>query len=155
MQEEARAREQEAAHGGGRFKTSGADIRSKVAAISANSGKHPVSAMCGVLGVPRSTYYWAISHPEPERADDPIAGDVVRIYEDNRRKYGAPKIKRALAREGIVASRRRIKRIMNQKACSAPTPARSANPVPPRRARRRRPTSSTASSTATRPIPTS
>lgn len=71
--------------------------------------------MCGVLGAPRSTYYWAISHPEPERADDPIAGDVVRIYEDNRRERGAPKIKRALAREGIVASRRRIKRIMNQK----------------------------------------
>ena len=102
-------------HGGGCFKTSGADIRSKVASISANSGKYPVSAMCGVLGVPRSTYYWAISHPEPGRADDPIAGDVVRIYEDNRREYGAPKIKRALAREGIVASRRRIKRIMNQK----------------------------------------
>ena len=51
--------------------------------------------MCGVLGAPRSTYYWAISHPEPERADDPIAGDVVRIYEDNRRERGAPKIKRA------------------------------------------------------------
>ena len=71
--------------------------------------------MCGVPGVPRSTYYWAISHPEPERADDPIAGDAVRIYGDNRREYGAPKIKRALASEGIVASRRRIKRIMNQK----------------------------------------
>lgn len=71
--------------------------------------------MCGVLGVPRSTYYWAISHPEPERADDPIAGDVVRIHEDNRREYGAPKTKRALAREGIVVPRRRIKRIMNQK----------------------------------------
>lgn len=71
--------------------------------------------MCGVLGVPRSTYYWALSHPEPERADDSIAGDVVRIYEDNRRERGAPKIKCALAREGVVASRRRIKRIMNQK----------------------------------------
>lgn len=59
--------------------------------------------MCGVLGAPRSTYYWAISHPEPERADDPIAGDVVRIYEGNRRERGAPKVKRALAREGIVA----------------------------------------------------
>lgn len=56
-----------------------------------------------------------ISHPESERADDPIAGDVVRIYEDSRRERGAPKIKRALAREGVVASRRRIKRIMNQK----------------------------------------
>lgn len=71
--------------------------------------------MCGVLGAPRSTYYWAISHPEPEHADDLIAGDVVRIYEDNRRERGAPKIKRALAREGIAAPRRWIKRIMNQK----------------------------------------
>ena len=68
--------------------------------------------MCGVLGAPRSTYYWAISHPGPERTDaPPLAGDVVRIYEDRRREYGAPKIKRALAREGIVASKRRIKRM--------------------------------------------
>lgn len=64
---------------------------------------------------PVHVYYWAISHPKPERADDPIAGDAVRIYGNNRREYGAPKIKRALASEGIVASRRRIKRIMNQK----------------------------------------
>lgn len=71
--------------------------------------------MCGVLGVPRATYYWMLSHPEPEPADDPIAADVVRIYEGNRREYGAPKIKRALAKEGVVASRRRIKRIMDQK----------------------------------------
>lgn len=49
------------------------------------------------------------------RGRPPIAGDVVRIYGNNRREYGAPKIKRALAREGIMASRRRIKRIMNQK----------------------------------------
>lgn len=75
--------------------------------------------MLGVLGAPRSTYYWAISHPEPERAEDPIAGDVVRIYEDNRRERGAPKIKRALAREGIVAPRRRIKRTMNQKGLAS------------------------------------
>ena len=52
---------------------------------------------------------------EPERAEDPIAGDVIRICENNCREYGEPKIKRALAREGIVASRHRIKRMMNQK----------------------------------------
>lgn len=71
--------------------------------------------MCGVLGVPRATYYWMLSHPGPEPADDPIAADVVWIYGGDRREYGAPKIKRALARESIVAPRRRIKRIMNQK----------------------------------------
>ena len=71
--------------------------------------------MCGALGVPRATYYWMVSRPEPEPADDPIAADVVRVYEANRREYGAPKIKRALAKEGVVASRRRIKRMMDQK----------------------------------------
>ena len=69
--------------------------------------------MCGVLGVPRSTYYWAISHPEPEPANDPIAADVVWIY------GGPPRIRRpedkARAGEGgHRVPRRRIKRIMNQ-----------------------------------------
>lgn len=71
--------------------------------------------MCGVLGVPRATYYWMLRHPEPEPEEDPIADDVVRVFEENRREYGAPKMKMALAKEGIVASRRRIKRIMDQK----------------------------------------
>ena len=35
----------------------------------------PDIAQCGIPGVPRSTYYWMIEHPETERAD-PIAGDV-------------------------------------------------------------------------------
>lgn len=85
----ARAREREAAHGGGRFETSGAVIRSKVAVIGANSGKYPVSAMCGALGVPRATHYWMASRPDPEPADGPIAADAVRVYEANRCEYGA------------------------------------------------------------------
>ena len=32
--------------------------------------------MCGVLGVPRATYYWMLRHPEPEPEEDPIADDV-------------------------------------------------------------------------------
>lgn len=44
--------------------------------------------MCGVLGVPRATYYWMLSHPGPEPADDPMAADVVWIY------GGPPRIRR-------------------------------------------------------------
>ena len=46
--------------------------------------------MCGVLGMPRATYYWMLSHPGPEPADDPIAADVVWIYGG-----GPPRIRRA------------------------------------------------------------
>ena len=82
--------------------------------IAANAGRYPVSAQCRILGVPRATYYWMASHPERERPRDPISDDVVRAFEEGFREYGAPKIKRVLERRGIVASRRRITRIMRE-----------------------------------------
>ncbi len=82
--------------------------------IAANAGRYPVSAQCRILGVPRATYYWMLAHPEAERPRDPITDDVVRAYEEGFREYGAPKIKRMLERRGIVASRRRISRIMRE-----------------------------------------
>lgn len=47
------ARESQAAHGGRSFKTSGADIRTKVMVIAANADRYPVSAQCEILGVAR------------------------------------------------------------------------------------------------------
>ena len=82
--------------------------------IAANAGRYPVSAQCRMLGVPRSTYYWMLAHPERERPRDPISDDVARAFEEGFREYGAPKIKRVLERRGIVASRRRITRIMHE-----------------------------------------
>ena len=66
--------------------------------IRANAAKYPISAQCRILGVPRSTYYWMVEHPEVERAD-PIAGDVRAIWRDSRQRYGARKIKAALGRK--------------------------------------------------------
>lgn len=83
--------------------------------IAANAGRYPVSAQCRILGVPRSTYYWMLAHPEAEPGPDPIEQDVVDAFESNRREYGAPRIKRVLAKKGVIASRRRITRIMKAK----------------------------------------
>ena len=52
-------------------------------------------------GVPRSTYYWMIEHPEAERVD-PIAGDVRAVRRDGHERCGAGKIKAALERRGVV-----------------------------------------------------
>ena len=43
-------------------------------------------------GVPRSTYYWMIEHPEAGRVD-PIAGDVHAVRRDGHERCGAGKIK--------------------------------------------------------------
>ena len=55
--------------GGGRFRTSGAGIRTKAGVIRANAARYPISAQCRIPDVPRSTYYWMTGHPGTERAD--------------------------------------------------------------------------------------
>ena len=82
--------------------------------IRANASRYPISAQCRILGVPRSTYYWMIEHPEAERVD-PIAGDVHAIWRDSHERYGARKIKAALERRGVTASGRRIVDIMKRR----------------------------------------
>ena len=48
------------------FKTSSADFRTKVNAIKANAHKYSVSAMCKVLNIPRSTYYYKVKQKTEE-----------------------------------------------------------------------------------------
>jgi len=85
--------------GGGRFRTSGAGIRTKAGVIRANAARCPISARCGIPDVPRPTCYWMTGRPGTERAD-PIAGDVRAVRRDGRERYGAGKIKAALERKG-------------------------------------------------------
>ena len=59
-----------------------------------------------------------IEHPETERAD-PIAGDVHAIWRDSRERHGARKIKAALERKGVTASRRRIGNIMHEQGMTS------------------------------------
>ena len=86
--------------------------------ILANAARYPISARCGIPGVPRSACYWMAGHPGTERAD-PIAGDVRAVRRDGRERYGARKIKAALERRGVTASRRRIGGIMCERGMRA------------------------------------
>ena len=64
--------------------------------------------------------------PGTERAD-PIAGDVRAVRRDGRERYGAGKIKAALERRGVTASRRRIGGIMCEQGMRARTRADGPN----------------------------
>ena len=95
--------------------------------IRANASRYPISAQCRILGVPRSTYYWMIEHPEAGRVD-PIAGDVHAIWRDSHERYGARKIKAALERRGVTASRRRIVNIMKRRGMTSAYARRTFKP---------------------------
>ena len=87
--------------------------------IAANAGRYPVSAQCRILGVPRSTYYHMLANPPAPPAPDPIEPDVLGAFGASRGGYGARRLKVALARSGITASRRRICRILRQNGLSS------------------------------------
>lgn len=87
--------------------------------IAANADRYPASAQCEILGVPRSTYYCLRSRPEPPPAPDPVEPDVLAVHAESKGRYGARKAKASLERRGVVASRRRISRIMREDGLSS------------------------------------
>ena len=69
--------------------------------------------------MPRSTYYYLRSRPEPPPAPDPVEPDVLAVHAESKGRYGARKVKASLERRGVVASRRRISRIMRENGLSS------------------------------------
>lgn len=87
--------------------------------IAANADRYPVSARRGILGVPRSTYYYLRSRPGLPPAPDPVEPDVLAVHAESKGRYGARKVKASPGRRGVVASRRRISRIMRENGLSS------------------------------------
>lgn len=79
--------------------------------IKANTHKYSVSAMCEVLQIPRSTYYYEAKE-KPDESE--LVAAIVDIFRASRNNYGTRKIKVKLVEVNIIASRRRIGRIMKQ-----------------------------------------
>ncbi|MFT9495882.1 IS3 family transposase [Anaerosolibacter sp.] len=93
------------------FKASSADLRTKVNVIKNNSHKYSVSALCKVLQISRSTYYYEAKEKLDESS---LATAIIDIFKASRNNYGTRKIKIELAKRNYHISRRRIGRIMKQ-----------------------------------------
>lgn len=76
--------------------------------------KYSISAMCRVLKIARSTYYYESKFKVV--AKDPMTDIVVKIFKESRNNYGTRKIKKQLLKlkSPINLSRRRIGRIMKE-----------------------------------------
>lgn len=79
--------------------------------IKANALKYSVSAMCRVLQVNRSTYYYEAKQKPDESG---LSSEIAEIFRTSRNNYGTRKIKEELKKTGKQVSRRRIGRIMKQ-----------------------------------------
>ncbi|WP_237334445.1 IS3 family transposase [Streptococcus halotolerans] len=79
--------------------------------ITANKDKYSISAMCRWLNLPRSSYYYKAIEPVSKTE---LEEKVKQIFLESKSRYGARKIKKCLETEGILLSRRRIRRIMKR-----------------------------------------
>lgn len=70
-----------------------------------------VSRQCTLLGVARSSFYY---RPRPESAEElELLKRLDRIFTDHP-VYGSRRLQLALLREGVLAGRRRIRRLMRK-----------------------------------------
>ncbi len=92
-----------------------------VAFIEACRGQFGVEPICRVLcsaqvQIAPSTFYAARCRPRSVRAaaDEELAREIARVHRENYGVYGARKVWRQLAREGIPAARCTVERLMRQ-----------------------------------------
>ncbi|MGJ9384157.1 IS3 family transposase [Salipaludibacillus sp. CF4.18] len=94
------------------FKASSADHGTKVDVIRNNCHKYSVSAMCAVLQLARSTYYYEAKIRDDQ--DEELITLINDIFKKSRYNYGQRKIKIELKKKKWTVSRRRIGRIMKE-----------------------------------------
>lgn len=72
--------------------------------------------MCKVLHIPKSTYYQS-HHYTPSRRtleNETLKDQILKIYTESNRRYGAPKIQKNLEQSGHKISIKRVQRFMKQ-----------------------------------------
>jgi putative transposase len=80
--------------------------------------EHPIRFLCQCFDVSPSGYYtWSKRRCSPSqraRVDEQIKALIVRIHNESRQTYGAPRIQVCLLKEGRRHGRNRIARLMRQ-----------------------------------------
>ena len=89
--------------------------------IKANENQFPIGMMCRMVSVSRSGYYHWRQRPisAREQANQVLAKDIKRLFEDEKGRPGSPRITRRLQEEGQSAGRHRVARIMRDNGLRA------------------------------------
>jgi putative transposase len=78
--------------------------------LLADETKTSVAAVCRALELPRSSVYARRNRPLSRRAQDTAVLDVevTALHEQSKKRYGSPRVHRALRRQGRNVSRKRV-----------------------------------------------
>jgi transposase InsO family protein len=84
--------------------------------VNANQATYPVHTMCRLLDVSASGYYaWLKRAPSPHSlADAQLLEQIRQIHAASKGTYGSPRIRAALAAQGVLVSRKHVARLMRE-----------------------------------------
>ena len=109
--------------------------------VDAEKANYPVTVLCDVLGVSRSGFY-ALKTRRPSartKAAAKLAVEVVAAHKKSRKRYGSPRVHRALRKKGVRVGKKRVERLMREKGLVGrrkrrfrrTTDSNHANPIAP------------------------
>lgn len=80
---------------------------------------HPVTVLCGLLGVSTSAYYaWvgaaAAARVVRLRAEQLLVAEIALIHAASRGAYGSPRVHAELRRRGHEINRKKVERLMRE-----------------------------------------
>ena len=72
--------------------------------------------MCETLDIPKSTYYQSLNKKESNRdcENREFTEKIIEVYEESKKRYGAPKIHETLEKQGHKISLKRVQRLMKK-----------------------------------------
>jgi len=85
--------------------------------IEAEKAQYPVEVLCEALDVSRAGYYAWSERPPSDRAqrDAELGAQIVEIHAKSKKRYGSPRVHKALRRKGERVSKKRVARLMREK----------------------------------------
>jgi transposase InsO family protein len=109
--------------------------------VDAEKAHFPIKVLCEVLDVSRSGFYaWKTRPPSGrEKSDERLAVEIAAAHAKSQKRYGSPRVHRALRKKGIRVGKKRIARLMRKNGIIArqkrrfrrTTDSNHANPIAP------------------------
>ena len=89
--------------------------------VDAEKAKYPIQVVCAALQLSRSGYYaWKTRGPSPrDKSDEKLSVEIAATHAKSKKRYGSPRVHRALRKKGIRVGQKRVARLMREKGLVA------------------------------------
>src|SRR5260221_3444527 len=84
--------------------------------VDAEKAIYPIAVLCDVLEVSRSGFYACKRRPPSARSkgDAQLAVEIAAAHTKSRKRYGSPRVHRALRKKGVRVGKKRVERLMRE-----------------------------------------